>query len=768
LIEEFLAQKVELTHVIDTSGLIIPGHGTPTVILIGRNMLPTTRPVRAALRVRGQPPGWEDAAEGPVWRAIIEQIGKPGSESEWISVVDLPRDHLATHPWSLSGGGSVTLMSHLEKAASTRLGDNLLHPIGFAGFSANDEVFYFPQAWHSRHGTPEEFVRPLIAGKAIKSWVFDPSSYAIAPYTGDGQLIHIDTALTWTRHFWMARRSMEELADFSGRSRRESGAAWCSWYHWVNYRNVGGDRIVVAKIATHNEVAVNRNSSVTNQHVFVIQALEDASSGVLATLGSSTACFWLKQVSQNRGNGGIGGGIASEDWERFYEFTAAKLQELPLPLGLPAEQGQTHAGLAQRLANVHPSAVCRAGIPDRKTLDSARAEHNQVRAKMIALQEDLDWEVYRLYGLLTDEEAADLRANPDALPGLNLGERAFEIVLARKCAAGEMETQWFARHGSTPLTEIPAHWPQAYQDVVRRRIEVIERRRDIALIERPECKRRWQSEPWEKKEAAALRAWLLDRCERRDLWFAPSDTGAEEPQPMTVNRLADRLRGDADFVSVARLYAGPDADLAAVIAEITDAEHVPYLAALRYKDTGLRTRQQWERTWDLQREEDATGQRLDIPVPPKYTSADFRKNSYWSNRGKLDVPKERFISYPLASPDGDGSLLLGWAGWDHRQQAHALMTVIEDRSTRDGWDCERLVPLIAGLAEVMPWVRQWHGEVDPAFGMSPADAYASYLEDQMHRCGVSASDLAAWRPPASGRGRRPRAASAADDSAAPS
>ena len=153
-------------------------------------------------------------------------------------------------------------------------------------------------------------------------------------------------------------------------------------------------------------------------------------------------------------------------------------------------------------------------------------------------------------------------------------------------------------------------------------------------------------------------------------------------------------------------------------------------------------------------------------MPPKYTSADFRKASYWSNRGKLDVPKERFISYPLASPDGDGSLLLGWAGWDHREQAHALMTIIEDRATRDGWERERLLPLIAGLAEVMPWVRQWHGEVDPAFGMSPADAYASYLEDQMHLCQVSASDLADWRPPSTGRGRRPRAAaSSADDSA---
>src|SRR5699024_4501000 len=46
VIEEFLARK-DLTRVIDTSGAYIPGHGTPTVILIGRNQPPTADTVRA-------------------------------------------------------------------------------------------------------------------------------------------------------------------------------------------------------------------------------------------------------------------------------------------------------------------------------------------------------------------------------------------------------------------------------------------------------------------------------------------------------------------------------------------------------------------------------------------------------------------------------------------------------------------------------------------------------------------------------------------------
>ena len=92
------------------------------------------------------------------------------------------------------------------------------------------------------------------------------------------------------------------------------------------------------------------------------------------------------------------------------------------------------------------------------------------------------------------------------MPELKLGERAFEIVLARQMKAGEIETQWFARHGSTPITEIPSTGRRRTGTWWSGGSRLIERRRDIALIERPECKRRWQSEPWEKKEQAALRS----------------------------------------------------------------------------------------------------------------------------------------------------------------------------------------------------------------------------------------------------------------------
>jgi hypothetical protein len=380
---------------------------------------------------------------------------------------------------------------------------------------------------------------------------------------------------------------------------------------------------------------------------------------------------------------------------------------------------------------------------------------------MITLQEELDWTVYQSYGLLTDAEAK-VTTTKDPEP-LNLGERAFEIVLARRVASGGEGAAWFERHRSTPVTELPEHWSREYKAVVEARIALIESRRDLALIERPDCKRRWASDPWEKKEKAALETWLLDRCEDRSLWFSMRD-GMEQPRTLTISQLADRFPPDSEVHAVATLYAQDhlgrrDMTLAPVLEQVIVDEHVPYLVAMRYKDSGLEKRAEWERTWEGQREEDRTGKNLHLAVPPKYKPADFRKPSYWTHRGKLDVPKERFISYPEASPDADSTLLLGWAGWDHKDQAQALVNLVNDRGTQAGWPTERLVPLLAGLAELMPWVHQWHGEYDPEWDGTPAEEYQTFLDQQRSERQLTEQALSDWRPAAPTRGRRARSSS---------
>lgn len=95
----------DLTHVIDTSGVYIPGHGTPTVILFGRNRRPVSDRIRTVMGIKGEPGTPEVAAEGKVWQAITEQIDLPGSESEFVSAGDKERKRFFRHPWSLGGVG---------------------------------------------------------------------------------------------------------------------------------------------------------------------------------------------------------------------------------------------------------------------------------------------------------------------------------------------------------------------------------------------------------------------------------------------------------------------------------------------------------------------------------------------------------------------------------------------------------------------------------------------------------------------------------------
>ncbi|KAA9380114.1 BREX-2 system adenine-specific DNA-methyltransferase PglX [Microbispora cellulosiformans] len=759
LIEDFLTTKVDLKYIIDTSGVHIPGHGIPTAILIGRNNRSNGGSIRTVMGIRGEPTQPITPAEGHVWRAIVNQIQYQQSESEWITVATLGRNSFAKHPWTLSGGGAKELAEFIVQNSAQTL-DSVSASIGSALITGEDDAYVMP-----RTGLPNRLQTypwtPFIGGDQVRDWTANTNLCSIrlldAP---DAIRNEIENHLLWpVREF--LRRTL-----YFGETKEERGLRWSDFVFSSSSRLKAEALIGYAEVATHNHFYLSRHQALINKTAPVIvlpsKTTDAAHLELITVLNSSIACFWLKQVCHDKGSGGIGGGIASEDWEKFHQYSSTKVAKFPLPAVMPLEFGRELDRLTRRLSEVEPSAVCADGVPTRARLEEAQAEYYEIRGRMVALQEELDWEVYKLYGLLNEDEAVELCAenrgagpdDPGVIPGLNLGERAFEIVLARKMAAGEIETQWFARHGSTPITELPAHWPAAYRKVVERRIEIVEARRDLALIERPECKRRWASEPWDKKEREALTTWLLDRCEARDLWYVPDDLGKPQPRPMTVNRLADKLRADADVVSVARLLKGPDADLADVLTVILADEHVPYLAALRYKDTGLRKRAQWERTWDLQREEDATGERLNIPVPPKYTSADFRRPSFWKHRGKLDVPKERFISYPGAGPEADDSLLLGWAGWDHRDQGYTLMTLIEERANHDLWDGELLTPLIAGLREVLPWIRQWHAVIDPDYGDSWANALSGYFEAQQHRYGLTDDDLTSWGPKATGRGRK--------------
>ena len=252
--------------------------------------------------------------------------------------------------------------------------------------------------------------------------------------------------------------------------------------------------------------------------------------------------------------------------------------------------------LGQQYAQLLPDATVQVAPRTAERLKDSRKQAELIQGQLIALQEELDWQCYPLYGLLPD----DLRYTGDDLPEGTLGERAFEIVMARQMDKGELQTTWFERHGSKPITDLPKHWPAAYRKLVARRIKLIETNKEIGLIERPEYrKRRWRNaEQWEEQEQRALKNWLLDRLEDKRYW--------PRIELQSTAHVADRASIDAEFMQVAAAVTGgrADFDLAALVAELVQGESVPFLPILRYKASGLRKREVWERTWDLQRQQD--------------------------------------------------------------------------------------------------------------------------------------------------------------------
>ncbi|MET8456594.1 BREX-2 system adenine-specific DNA-methyltransferase PglX [Streptomyces parvulus] len=746
LIETYFGHKVELTEVIDTSGAYIPGHGTPTVILVGRPSSGSQRSetVRAVLGIQGEPKAPKNAAEGVVWRAIVDQIDAPGSESNWISCVDTHRDRFAHFPWSLSGGSSSEVFDHINRVSDRTL-SSLVRLIGRYTHTGSDDSYFAPSGTWQRRGVSAARIVPLVSGEAVRDWSASTTTESLFPY-GEKLTPYLDETL---HHLLWVNYSLLRNRREPGGTHEEIGLTWYEWSRWHPERYSVPLGIAFPFVATHNHFYLDRGGKVFNRHAPVIKLREDASENeylqLLGLLNSSTACFWLKQVSQSKGNGGIGGGISDELWEHRFEFTGTKLEQFPLPPTYPAAISKKLDTLAQLLNSATPAAIIEAGTPTSITLREAESEWRHTRARMIAVQEELDWQVYSLYNLHSDY----LRAPESEVPELDFGQRAFEIVLARRVENGEASDEWFKRHGSTPVTTLPEHWSEAYKATVQKRIDVIESSRAIGMVERPEYKRRWATEGWDALQEKALRSWLLCRIENRELWFQDG-----QPTILTRAQLTSALSLDEDFVSVAELYA-PRKELATVVADLLANEHVPFLAALRYKPAGLKKRADWERVWDHQRQEDTAPDepskrriRDTLPVPPKYTSADFLKLSYWRARGKLDVPKERFISYATGAISGTPDLF-GWAGWDHREQAQALSTYF---TNHDELSDEQLTPLFAGLLELQPWLSQWHDEFDALYGGSPAAFFAGYRATQQGEHGLTDDDLRAWRPGKPGKG----------------
>ena len=326
----------DLRLVADTSGAYIPGHGTPTVIIIGRNHSPVGPTVRAVLGVRGEPGRPDDPAKGMSGaQSPSTSIGRAG-KTAGSSVADLDRKLLATHPWSLTGGGAIELLERIESVPA-RLSSRA-KSVGITSFTLEDDVYIADES-SFRTRRISEYLREMVLGDGIRDWSSDHQPLAIFPYDDDFQPIVVENFPVLLVWMWPYRTNMSNNLLFGSRTKIQGGLRWSEYGRLTASKLRVLPSIVFAFVATHNHFVLDRGGKVFNRSAPVIklseEATEDEHLALLGVLNSSTGCFWLKQNSHDKGNRGGERSTARYAWENFYEFTGSTLENFPLCQLLP-------------------------------------------------------------------------------------------------------------------------------------------------------------------------------------------------------------------------------------------------------------------------------------------------------------------------------------------------------------------------------------------------------------------------------------------------
>jgi hypothetical protein len=688
LIEKVLV-ALDLTLVVDSAQAYIPFHGTPTVLFFGRHQRPKGDTVRVVMGKRGEVGTPEDPAKGKVWSSIHEGWNQVGFETDYVSVADLPRDTLGKHPWSLGGGGARDLKQLLETRADGRLAP-LTDAMGITAVTGEDDVYVLPAevACRLRVGR----TRALVIGEGLRDWSLSVAGQVVFPYDEELKVLPADQAsseISYLKPYYPKTRHRRRF----GTPMLERGLTAYELQEIYPEKLRTPLIITFAEVATHNHFVLDRGGKLFKQTAPVIklpaQAVEDDYLALLGLLNSSTTGFWMKQVFHKKAH-------ASQKHHpdparAAYQFGSTGMQAFPVPdFGVHREHVITLARLidecARRRSELLASKSIEGFVAASKTaralddkLIARWLDADALRERMVALQEEIDWIVYLAFGL----------AGPDCLIDPNQhqelrcprGSRPFERKAGRTSTVRAGGRALELDEGEAPPVGTLPEW---VEDTWLRREEATAASSELQMLETPVFKRAWRdtdqniAEPEyrRRKDASDLEVWFAERVERQAATRATS---------FSLGHLVASLQDDPSVLLVAEVLAGrPDFSLDALVAQIFASESVPQHRLHVYTNAGLAKRSAWEDAWALQRREDA-GEKVDVvPVPPEYSqgsrgkSTDFVRAEYWRLRGKLDVPKERFIAFTEVPGRSGAETLYGWAGWTAQQRVKAILAIDED------------------------------------------------------------------------------------------
>ena len=541
---EKLFPTVNIQKVIDCSGLLFPGHGTPTCLVFARKPL-RSEATRAGqlIRVAAILPGGGDLRTPPedsvLWRTIAEKHDSPGFNNGQVVVADRPREEMIKHPWNFDASGEVTKRL-LESKCENHLSDFTDKNIGRDSSSQADDVYYAPLHLQRRAGIEQKYLKPLVVGEQIRDWEIDRSSYALWPYEGNAKP-------RLSSEVGMILGPFKKLLAKRSLFNKTTIEAGLEWFEYREYYVRGlRPQIVFPYVATHGHFVISTEPSVFNRHGLLFThrgKFNPATNAVfLGVLNSSTAVFWLKQYCFNKGAG------AEEERDRF-EFTGGRVEQFPIPASIAkaaegtrdsasetlltlsqacSQRGQELSSLSVKKVfekrgeayhdwnatlpsyvkpptEVQPAFTSAESLWDR--FACAIARRDQLRAEMIARQEEMDWLVYLDYGFLS---AGDPSARVEEEPApLDQAQRPFRLWDA---AAGNF---------ASAVKLIPADWSTKRRELWQARLGAIRDNEHIRRIEQPVYKRRWD-EQWKvgNRWQSGQPAYDAEFIEAFDWWLS--------------------------------------------------------------------------------------------------------------------------------------------------------------------------------------------------------------------------------------------------------
>ena len=513
LIADFFP-TVDLQKVVDCSGLLFPGHGTPTCIVFGAQRRPDERtPIRVAAILPGGGDLRTPPEESPLWHTLAAQHDNPGFENEQVVVSDRSREQLKKWPWNFDRSADET-KDAIGQSCPETLRDFLLADIGFDSITAANDIFMLPSSAIRRFGIAHDTTRGLVVGELLRNYEPDRAFWILWPYAGARVEAKITPPL---RDYLKPFRSFLEVRSQFHKTQLEARLQWFEFREY--HRRALLPCLTYAKIATHIHTTFSAGGLVFNEHAPVIDIATgsvDAHHLVASILNSTAALLWLKQICFNKGAG------EEEQRDRF-EFQPGKVQKLPAPVPVAEALRGNGSALTERLTALSracwergqelPSLALRklfekpgeayhawnAALPGylaphanlRKSFASteelqdcfarAVAERDHLRAEMIAQQEEMDWLVYAAYGLLRSDDPA-VQSEIEPAP-LDPAQRPFRL--------------WASAEGvfARAVTLIPAEWLKSRRSLWEARLAAIRDSEHVRRLEQPVYKRRWD-EQW--------------------------------------------------------------------------------------------------------------------------------------------------------------------------------------------------------------------------------------------------------------------------------